>query len=204
MHKTRKIKKKGRPKLVIAGIHGDERTAPEFLRGKRLKDTIIIANMNPSAYNRKSRYDNRGIDMNRMFGKGEKLNMKTQKVEKLIKERKVSLVVDFHESKGFYGDKSCKSRFGPCLGNSIIPSQKTNKKLLSLANKIIKNLRNKPIGKTYKIGKASNDKHRGTLREYSKKHLVPYLLIEVAKPQDRSDKIKQIKEIIKTVSLSDF
>ena len=160
--------------------------------------------MNPSAYNRKSRYDNKGRDMNRMFGKGVKLNVKTRKVEKLIKERKVSLVVDFHESKGFYGDKGCKSRHGPCLGNSIIPSQKTNKKLLSLANKIIKNLKNKSIGKTYKIGKSSHNKNRGTLKEYSKKNRVPYLLIEVAKPQNKRDKIKQIKEILKIVSLSEF
>ena len=196
-------KNKIKPKLIIAGVHGDERTATKLLKGKNLKNSIIIANVNSSGYKKNSRYDKKGRDINRLFGKGIKINAKTRRIEKLIKEKKVSLVADFHESIGYYTDKNCRTKHGPCLGNSIIPApQKSNKKLTSLVNKIIKNLKNMKSGKTFKIGKSNLKKKRGTLREFSQKHKIPYILIEIAKPQSVKLKKKQIKQILKTIALN--
>jgi len=200
--------KKSKPKLVIAGVHGDERTAPLVLKRMTLKNTILIPIVNDNAFRNKTRRDTKGRDYNRLFGKGLKLNSKTRRIEKLIKEKKVSLVVDFHASIGYYSDKKCKTKFGRCLGNTIIPApQKSNKKLSSLVNKIIKDLNNlKGLSgyKKYKKGKSKLTRKRGTLRAFSRKHKVPYILVEIAKPQPRREKIKQIKEIIKNIDKSQF
>ena len=204
-----KPKSKPKPKLVIAGVHGDERTAPHVLKKKTLKNTILIPIVNDSGFKNRTRSDSKGRDYNRLFGKGVYLNSKTRKIEKLIKDRKVSLVVDFHASINYHSKKNCKTKFGVCLGNTLVPAPyKSNKKLTRLVNKILGNL-NKLKGlngyKKYKCVKSNvSRKKRGTLKSFSRKHNVPYLLIEVAKLQPRPEKVKQIKEMIKVIDCKDF
>lgn len=153
----------GKPVLmVIAGMHGNERSGIELMLNKREYDfkdgtMIILPEVNREASKNNKRRADDGEDLNRVFGveKSSYSFKLAKQIEKIIKEEKPDIILDLHESRN--PNNGTDAQF--YLGNSLIFTPETFDKIsdlilesdLSMISNAPKGSMNRYISSTYKI-----------------------------------------------------
>lgn len=153
----------GKPVLmVIAGMHGNERSGIELMLNKREYDfkdgtMIVLPEVNREASKNNKRRANDDEDLNRVFGiENSSYSFKLAKqIEEIIKEEKPDIILDLHESRN--PNNGTDAQF--YLGNSLIFTPETFDKIsdlilesdLFMISNAPKGSMNKHISSTYKI-----------------------------------------------------
>lgn len=156
----------GKPVLmIIAGMHGNERSGIELMLNKRKYDfkdgtLIVLPEVNREASKNNKRRADDGEDLNRVFGLEENLESSysfklAKQIEEIIKEEKPDIILDLHESRN--PNNGTDAQF--YLGNSLIFTPETFDKIsdlilesdLSMISNAPKGSMNRYISSTYKI-----------------------------------------------------
>lgn len=168
----------GKPTLMIlAGMHGNERSGIEFLRNFPNIDikkgsVVIIPEGNRKAIELEKRTAPDKIDLNRSFYEGNDY-FETKRILEIIEKEKPSLILDLHESKNPNNGTDAVYY----LGNSAIYTDSTFDMISSLLLESDLSL----------IGSAP----KGSLNKYASEVLnIPTITIETAK----TESVNQRKE----------
>ena len=188
-----KLKKK-KNILLLAGVHGDERSAWSVLR--RIYDTIsrisnsnynfiIIYEFNKWGINNNKRENEDNLDLNRQFGINSKID-KVQFLEKLVLS--CDYVFDFHET---ISKPKKWGRNTNDYGRTYILGTHDKQNTEKIVDKIL--LRNSNYTKTVKT------EIPGTLRNYCNNKKIKYCLVEFYKKDYFSYKYLHMLSIIDTI-----
>lgn len=154
----------GKPVLmVIAGMHGNERSGIELMLNNREYDfkkgtVIVLPEVNKEASENNKRRAEDGEDLNRVFGiqKESSYSFKLAKqIEEIIKQENPNIILDLHESRN--PNNGTDAQF--YLGNSLIFTPETFDEIsdlvlasdLSMISNAPKGSMNRYISSTYKI-----------------------------------------------------
>lgn len=175
---------KGEPTLMIlAGMHGNERSGIELLRNLPKIDfkkgsIIIIPEGNRKAIELEKRTAPDGVDLNRSFYKGNDY-FETNRILKIIEKEKPDLILDLHESKNPNNGTDAVYY----LGNSAIYTDTTFDMIAPLLLETDLSL----------IGSAP----KGSLNKYASEVLnIPTITLETAKTEPVSQRQERYLKFI--------
>ena len=207
----KKNSNKGHTLLVIGGIHGDESGgyfAPSLLikHYKVLDGNLwIIPNLNADSI---IKY-RRGIygDMNRKFNKISKKDKDykiIQDIKKIITNKKVDLLINLHDGRGFYRVKWKNTIFNPrAWGQTCIIDQKVLdinskfKNLDEIASRVSSNLNKQRLEKKYHDFRVKNTKTK--YKDEQMQLSLTYFAVNHDKPAFAIETSKNLKQLARKV-----
>lgn len=188
--------KKDNPKLmIVAGMHGNERSGILLLKSKpkfdiKRGEIVILPELNLEASKLEKRKANDDVDLNRAFGskKDSKTYVLANQIEAIILKEKPDLILDLHES--LNPNDGTDRRF--YLGNSLIYTDKSFEEIMDLVL----------VSDLSQIGSAP----QGSMNRYiSSKYGIPVVTVETAKtesiPQRQERYMKFINESLEFLNM---